>query len=841
MSVNRTLLAARLARREMRAGIGGLRVFVLCLTLGVAAIAAVGMMREAIRAGLAQQAAVLLGGDAQVELTYRFASEAERQAMDKIATRVSEIVDFRSMAVAGDDRALTQVKAVDAAYPLTGQVGLEPAMPLAQALDGANGLPGAVMAPDLAARLGLAVGDRFDLGTQGFHLGALLVDEPDTSAGGLALAPRVLVRTVDLADSGLIGPGSLFETAYRMTLPAGTDLAATRRALMDQLPESGARWTDTRRPAPDVARFIDRLSAFLVLVGLAGLAVGGVGISAAMRAWFARKTETIATLKVLGAETGLVFRMYLIQAGAMAVVGVLAGLLIGAGLPLALARVIEAALPFPAAIAPYPRPLAEAAFYGVMTALVFSLWPLAQAARLRAAALYRGGTAAVRPGVLAMIALAIATVVLIGGAIWLSGQPQLAGWTVAGIAASLAVLVVVAVGVRHAARWLAGRRALQGRVALRAALAAIGAQPAETRAVILSLGLGLTVLAAVGQIDANLRGAIVQELPARAPSFFFVDIQPDQIGPFQSMMADNPAVDRVAEAPMLRGVITQINGRPARDVAGNHWVLNGDRGITYSARPPEGTRLTLGSWWPEDYSGPPQVSFAATEAAELGLRLGDKITVNVLGRDIVAEITSFREVDFSTGGIGFIMSLNPAALGGAPHTFIATVHAQDSAEVGLLRDVGRAWPNVTAISIREAVDRVAVALGQIATATSLAAVVVLITGFVVLIGAAAAGEPARVHEAAVLRVLGASRARILASFALRGALMGAAAGIVAVVAGAAGAWGVMHFVMEAGWRFYPGLALGIIIGGIVAVLLAGAAFARRPLRIPPARVLRAMD
>ncbi|MFT4152093.1 MAG: FtsX-like permease family protein, partial [Paracoccaceae bacterium] len=389
------------------------------------------------------------------------------------------------------------------------------------------------------------------------------------------------------------------------------------------------------------------------------------------------------------------------------------------------------------------------------------------------------------------------------------------------------------------ARLAARSPGLRDRIALRAALGSIAAGRAETRAVVLGLGLGLTVLAAVGQIDANLRSAISRELPERAPSFFFVDIQKDQIDAFLARTTGDPAVSRVESAPMLRGVITQINGRPAREVAGNHWVLNGDRGITYSATPPANARITAGRWWPADYAGPPQVSFAATEGAELGLKLGDRITVNILGRDIEAEITSFREVDFSTAGIGFILSMDPAALSAAPHTFIATVYADAPAEAGLLRDIGRAFPNVTAIGVKEAIGRVAEALAQIATATSLAAGAVLVTGFVVLVGAAAAGQPARLYEAAVMKVLGATRGRILWSFALRAALMGAAAGAVAVLAGAAGAWAVMRLVMEAPYRFEPGSALAIIGGGILAVLLAGAAFALRSLRKSPASVLRA--
>ena len=836
-----TALALRIAARELRGGLAGFRVFLACLALGVAAIAGVGMVRAAIEAGLRDQGAVLLGGDAQIEFTHRFATEPERAYIAGLARDVSEIVDFRSMVVTGsgedEDRALTQVKAVDGAYPLLGAVVLE-AGDLDAALAGADGLPGAVMDKVLVDRLGLAVGDRFRLGVQEFRLGAVLLREPDSAMGGFALGPRTIVLTSGLAGSGLLEPGTLYETAYRLRLPAGADLAALQAATEAQFRDAGMRWSDSRRAAPGVERFVDRIGAFLILVGLAGLAVGGVGVASAVRAYLDGKVPTIATLKVLGATGGLVFAVYLIQIGALALVGVTLGLILGAGAPLLVAPLIEAALPFPADIALYPQPLAEAAFYGLTTAFLFTLWPLARSQKIRAAALYRGAAGG-RPGIAALLAIAGLAALLIGGAAWFSGAATLALGSAAGVVAALVVLAGAAVALRTLARRLT--RGLRGRVAWRLALGAIGGPRSEAVSVILSLGLGLSVLAAVGQIDANLRTAIDRDLPARAPSFFFVDIQPDQIEGFLARVNGDPAVTKSENAPMLRGVITRINGKPARDVGGEHWVLTGDRGVTYSALPPDNATVTAGAWWPETYDGPPQISFAAEEAEEIGLRLGDMLTVNVLGRDIEAEITSFRLVDFSTAGMGFVLSMNPAALQGAPHTYISTVYAAPEAEAALLRDVSRAYPNITAIRVRDAVDRVSEALSAIAQATAWAASATLLTGFVVLIGAAAAGTKGRIYEAALLKVLGASRGRILFSFALRSAVMGAAAGLVAVVAGGAAGWAVMVWVMEAGYAFEPVSAIGIVLGGVLATLLAGLAFAWRPLSARPAQVLRAQD
>lgn len=832
-------LAIRIARRELRGGLRGFWVFLACLSLGVAAIAGVGMVRSAIEAGLKDQGAVLLGGDAQVEFTYRFASPEERAFLDQISDQVSEIVDFRSMVVAGDARVLTQVKAVDANYPLLGKVQLESG-DLPTALAG-NSLPGAVMDGILADQVGLALGDHFKLGAQDFVLQGRILREPDSATGGFALAPRTIVLTKDLAQSGLLQPGTLFDSSYRLLLPKGSDLAALQARAEAQFRDSGLRWSDSRRAAPGVERFVERIGAFLVLVGLAGLAVGGVGVAAAVRSYLEAKISTIATLRTLGATGGLIFQTYLVQIALLVGLGVLLGLALGVGVPLALAGPIQAALPFPAEIALYPRPVLEASFYGITSAFLFALWPLARSEGVRAAALYRGGLAGGWPRWrygFAMLALAA---VLIGGAVWLSGTAKLALGTAGGVIGALLVLALAAWGLAWLARRLARSTALRARVPLRLALASIGAPRAETMQVVLALGLGLTVLAAVGQIDANLRAAISRDLPTRAPSFFFVDIQPDQIEGFRAKLAANPAVTKQESAPMLRGIITKINGQDARKVAGEHWVLAGDRGITYAAEKPANATITAGSWWPADYTGPPQISFAAEEADELGLKLGDKLTVNILGRDIEAEITSFRIVDFSNAGMGFVMTMNPASVAGAPHTSIATVYAETGAEAGILRDIASAYPNITAIGVKAAIGRVTEALTAIAQATTIAAMATLVTGFVVLIGAAASGERARVYEAAVLKVLGASRARILFSFALRAGLMGAAAGIVAIVAGSLAGWAVMTFVMDSDYAFEATSALAIVLGGILATLLASLVFVLRPLAARPAQVLRSQE
>ena len=834
-------LSARLAARELRGGLRGFRIFLTCLALGVAAIAAIGTVRASIEAGLAREGAALLGGDAELDFTYRYATPDERAWMEARADAVSEIVDFRSMAVVGNERALTQIKAVDDAYPLVGAVELSPDMPLDAALGNQEGLPGAVMERVLADRLGLTAGDTFSLGTQDFRLSATLAREPDSAAGGFALGPRTIVRTEALVNSSLLAPGTLFSTKYRLDLPDDTALDQLAATAQKHFADTGMRWTDARNGTPGISEFVDRLGAFLVLVGLSGLAVGGVGVSSAVQAYLTQKTSVIATLRTLGAERRTIFQTYFLQIGALSLLGILIGLILGGSLPLLLSPLIEARLPIPAAFAIYPQPLLEAALYGILTAFIFTLWPLARAEDVRAATLFRDATttSAALPGVRYVGATLLALTLLLGLAGWFSGTWQLTLYTAGGIAGALLALSGAAMLIRRLSRRAKG--VARGYPKLRWALAAISGPREGAVAVVLSLGLGLSVLAAVGQIDGNLRNAITGNLPKIAPSYFFVDIQKDQMPAFTERLKNDPAVSRVQSAPMLRGIITKINDRPAREVAGNHWVLEGDRGVTYSVNPPKNTRLTEGEWWPKDYSGPPLISFAAEEAEEMGLQIGDTLTVNILGRDITGTLASFREVDFSTAGIGFILSMNPAALSGAPHSFISTVYAEEEAEAQILRDLASRFPNITAVRVRDAIDRVADALGGLAAATSYGAAATLLTGFFVLIGASAAGTRARIFEAAVLKTLGATRRSILTSFALRAGMLGLCSGIVALGAGIAGGWAVSRYILDTDFSVIWPSALLIVLGGIIATTLASLAFALVAMNAQPARILRAQE
>ncbi|MCY4305957.1 MAG: FtsX-like permease family protein [Aestuariivita sp.] len=835
-------VSANFAWRELRGGLSGLKIFLACLACGVAAITAIGTVRASIEVGLAKEGTTLLGGDAQMEFAYRFANDMERIWMSNNAANISEVVEFRSMLTVDrldrTERGLTQIKAVDDAYPLKGDIILAPRQTLSEALNGRHGIPGAVIDDVLIKQMGLSIGDIFRLGNQDFVLTAELIKEPDNTLGGLGLGARTIVSTQALDNAGLLAPGTLFSTKYRLKLPQNINIADFKQRAVSEFEGTGMQWLDSRNGAPQTAEFVERLGAFLILVSLSGLAVGGIGISTSVNTYLTQKTAVIATLKTLGANQAIIFQTYFFQIGFLVLIGISVGLLLGTLLPWIFSSLLQSVLPFPIVFKLYFFPLIEATIYGILTSFIFSLWPLSRTRDVRASLLFRNSLSTTnflpKFRYAVGIFILLATLILLAG--WFSDAMMLTFWLASGIVTALTALSLVAVGIRAFARRL--KSTVRNFPALRWAFSAISDPKEGTLPIILSLGLGLSVLATIGQVDGNLRKTISSNLPERAPSYFFIDIQRDQLSKFKQTVETDPAVSHLETASMIRGVITHINDIPAVDVAGEHWVLEGDRGITYSTEIPETTKLVEGKWWSIDYQGHPQVSFAAEEATELGLKIGDHITVNVLGRDIVAKVTSFREINFSNAGINFIMHMNPSALTGVPHSFISTVYAEAVAEARILRNIAEQFPNVTAIRVRDAIEQFESILANIANATTYGAMTNLVSGFLVLLGVAIAAGSARIYEAAILKTLGANRSYILISFALRSFILGMAAGGIALAVGIIGGWAISYYIFDTEFTIIWSAAIGIIFGGIVASLLAGLLFIWYPLSERPATVLR---
>jgi putative ABC transport system permease protein len=819
-------LAWRIARREQRGSARSFRIFLLCLAIGVAAIAAIGSLSKALDASMHTDARSILGGDLELRMTHQPATDDQLDWLRTLG-RVSVTEQMRSMARVNGTNALVELKAVDDAYPLFGKVVLSPEVPLSEALQQrGDGDWGLVAEPALLAKMKLVVGDRLSIGDASFYVSATLQREPDQAARGLAFGLRVIVGQDALAASGLVQPGSLVRFFYRLALPDRDDMPAVRRLIDERYPEAGWRMRDTNNASPGLGRAIDRISVFLVVVGLTALLVGGVGVGNAVRAFLLSRAPTIATLKCLGAPGRLIFAVYLVQIMVLASLGIAVGLAFGSLAPLAAGPIFGDRLPIAVQFGVYLKPMVLAALFGYLVTFAFSFWPLARARAISPATLFRHLIAAEgrRPGwrdgaVLFGLALLLAGVVIVS-----ADDRRLAVYFVAGAAGALVAFRLAAAAIADLAKKLPHVRQAH----LRLAIANLHRPGAPTAAISTSLGMGLTVLIAVALVEGNLSRQMDESLPKRAPSLYFIDIQPDQAPQFDAISGSANGIGDVRRVPMLRGRITAIKGVPVDQInsPGNYgWVLRGDRGLTWSREAPSsGSEVVEGKWWPADYSGPPLLSFDAGAARAFGIAIGDKLTLNVLGREFEVEVANLRDIEWDSFGINFVMILSPGVLDGAPQTQIATVRADTPAhEVALESAVVERFPNITAIRVREIIGRLREMVGHLATAIRSVAGVAILTGILVLIGAIMASRRQRTYDAVVLKVLGATRRDVLFAFLIEFGLLGIATAMIAALVGTVAGWGIVKFLMHADWVFLPRAIVLTAVGCLVATVLVGAA------------------
>jgi putative ABC transport system permease protein len=847
----RTPIAAllRFALRDLRGGLAGLRVVILCVALGVAAIVGVNSLARSLEAGLGRDGRTILGGDASFSLMHRELAPDEHAYLASHGA-VSTVATLRAMARnAGGEATLVEAKAVGESWPDLGAATFDPAMTPAQALAGDGDAFGAAVEPALMDRLGLAIGDRFDIGAAHFVIRTRVVAEPDRLATGIGFGPRVLMSEAALRASGLIQPGALIRWTTRVRLSAADapppDAAAVDvfvAAAKAAFPQAGWEARSRANVSPDFARDLDRFSEFLTLVGLMSLVVGGVGVANAAQGFVERKLATLAILKALGASGGAAVAVALAEFLVVTLVGVVAGLAIGAATPFVVDALFAAVLPLPLAPAIFPRELALGALYGLLTALAFAVAPLGRAHDAPVAQLFRSlvesGSAPARWRyrlAAGLAALALATLAILSG-------PQ----------RSVALVVVVASGaamvglrlIAFAAMALARRAPRPASVVWRLALANLSRPGALTPSVVLSLGLGVAALVALTLVDSNLR-AQLRTSPGDTPSFYFLDVRSSEVDAFRHFLASQAPQAKIAEAPMMRGRIVRLRDTPAAEVKAREsaaWALEGDRGVTFSATPPEGSKIVAGQWWGAGYDGPPLVSMEAGVADGLGVKLGDSVTLNVLGREVTARVANLRRVDWRSFAINFVFVFSPNTFKGAPYTGLFTAAlppAADAATEGaLMKAAARDFPAVAAIRVREALATIEALTAKLALAIRAASGVALASAAIVLAGALAASRRARIADAVILKILGATRPRLIAAFLAEYALLGLFAAVFGAAAGAAAAYAIVVWVMGFDFAFAAGPALAAVAAGLALTVALGMVGAWRILGEKPAAFLR---
>jgi putative ABC transport system permease protein len=834
-------LALRVALRDFRGGFSGFWVFIACLALGLAAITGVGSVSRSLAQGLMQQGRIILGGDLSFELVQREA-DAKEQNFLAARGRLSEIALMRAMARRPDGQAaLVEIKAVDAAYPVQGAVGLAPGQDLQKVLAAHDGVYGIAADPAFASGLDVHPGDQFKIGLQTFELRAILTSEPDKLAGAVGFGPRVMMSEAGLRATGLLQPGSLVKWVYRLSLLRGEQVDSVAAAVRAAFPAAGFDIRTWKNVSPQFTRDLGRFSQFLTLVGLSSLLIGGVGIANAVAGFVARKRETIATLKALGASGGFVFVVMLAEVLGMAGLAMAAGIPFGAALPFALKAAFGTLLPFPLAPSIFPREIAAGLLYGVLTALAFSLLPLGRAHDVRVSALFRDEVAPARvwPRPRYLIMLLASAMALAASVVTLASDRRLALIYLAAAIGAFVVLRTLAALVMALARKSPRPR----NVELRLAVGNLHRFGALTPSIVLSLGFGLALIVALAVVDGNLYHALDHSRSETTPSYFFLGVARSEAADFGDFLGGREPGAKLEFVPMLRGRFVEIKGRPVGAVKAKDnvaWALEGDRGISFSETMPPGSTLAAGTWWAANYSGPPLVSLDSEVADGLGLASGDDITVNVLGRNIRARIANLRKVDWRSLGINFVLVYSPNTFVGAPYSDLVTLTFADGrrGDPALVGDVAKAFPDVASLRVKDALEAVKDIVDKLALAMRGAASIALVAATLVLGGALAAAQRARLADVVILKVLGATRRRLLTAFLCEFGLIGLAAAVFGLLAGGAAALAVVRIVMDLDFVWLWPQALAAAGAALAAALLLGLLGTWRVLGQKPAQYLR---
>ena len=826
-----------IARRDLSARFRGLRLLLACLFLGVGALAAIGTLTGAIEDELKSRGQTILGGDVQVEVWQRSANAAERAELEKLG-QVSGGIRLQAMASSGETVVPIELKAVDAQWPLVGRLTLEDGRKVGAPAPGT-----AWVSRDALARLEQRQGGSFTLAGQPLKIAGVIADEPDRLSEGFALGPTVIVADGFPEAAGLTAPGAMFRSKYRVLLPPGSDPVATIDGLKAKFPASGFTYRQRDKAAPGADRFVSRMGEFLVLVGLTAMAIAGIGIGGGVSSYLEARRNSIATLKVLGATSRDISRIYLLQLLAAALAGSLAGLAAGILVMPLLGKALGALLPVAPGLVLDWAALTRATAYGLLVGLVFAAPPLFAARRFPALALMRARVSPLAGQWReALWPVALGFAAIMGLTLASAAQLPVTAGFLAGAIAVLGLLGLLGWGLRK----LAARLPRPQRPLLRLALSNLHRPGAQTGSLVTALGFGLSAFVLLAVVQTSLEANIARRVPQRAPDYFMLDLPRDRAGEMAQIVHQASPLARVRQVPALRGAILAYGPEGAmtrvadlKEIPENAWPLRGERGLTYSDTLPEGNSLTAGQWWPNGYRGEPLVSVDEELAKAIDLKLGDKITIGVLGVERSARIASFRRIDWDSMGFNYVLVFSPNTLADAPHNLAATIDLPAGAERSkLLPQLLKAFPASSVIEVGGVLKQARELLDQVSTAILAAASVAVLAGIAVLLGAIAAARASRLYDNVVLRVLGASRRQLLLLQLAEYGLLALLLAGVALALGSAIGWMVIVQLFDFAWLpNWPQVlaVLGAGLGLTVAFALAGSL---PLLRAKPARALR---
>ncbi|MDH4249010.1 MAG: FtsX-like permease family protein, partial [Deltaproteobacteria bacterium] len=798
---------------------------------------------ENLEAGLRREARGLLAADLVLSSSRAFDTEEEAALKDLMAqgAEVTRTYEFVSMA-RDPGRGTVQtvsVRAVGSGYPFYGEVLTGSGQPLRAVLrDGA-----VLVERTLLLQLGLEVGHPLGLGERTFIIADTLEKEPDSPVQLFRLGARVLLTEADALTTGLMGPVSRLRNQALVRLPATLEPFATAQALRARLPDRFSRITTYDQAQPRVSRFMGRLTDYLSLVGLVALLLGGIGVAGAVRVFMAQKMDTLATLKCLGASSGTLLSVYLLQVVMMGLLGSILGVSIGIVAATALPTLLGDLVPVSLGLTLPWGVVAQGLALGPLTAVWFALPPLLGVRKVPPAQVFRRTlagetTSAVQrwreAAGIGLWALTLAALLVL----WQVGPGRVAWMFLAGLAGTVTALYGAVMGLL----WLLHRLPKPPRFEWRQGVSSLYRPGNQSAAVVVSLGLGVLLLMAVFLVRSDLLSQVAPLTQADPPNLFFIDIQRGQEATFRKAVQAQGLASPVL-VPVVRGRITVVNGQPVKldetkdDHTRQH--LTYEYGFTYRDQLEPGEQVTQGRFERDPAIPGAQVSVADWWAKDSGVGVGDTFQVDIQGVRIDVTVTSIRAVDWSNRRTNFSFVFLPGAIEEAPGMFVAALSVpEETARVAVQREVVSKLPNVTALDVQSAFAIVQSIMDRIALVIEFMAGFCIAVGLVILLGAIATTRYQRMREAVLLKTLGATRGMVARVLTLEYLLLGSLAGLVGALAAAVFSWGLVNKIFEGHWQPSPGAYLAAWGLTALVVAVAGLASSGDVLMRKPLEVLR---
>ena len=840
-------LNLKIAVRDLLGDRRGFGIFIACIIIGVAAIAGVSSLSFSLAQGLSHEGRTILGGDASISLMSRSLSQEQKDYLTARGS-LSELSLLRAMAhYASGESSVIEIKAIDpATYPAFGALTLNPELPLSEALSEKKGVFGLIVETTLLTRLDVKLGDMITIGNQRFEIRSTLMNEPDKLAGGIGFGPRVFMTRSALEASGLATPGAIIRNLTRIRLtgnPSDQEVKNFHSEINSAFPNAG--WEIRTRDAvsPQFSRNLDRFTQLLSLIALTALIAGGAGVANSVREFTERKRLHFAILKALGASGSQVFAIALIQIIIAGLIATLLGLIVGSSIPIFAANWLHQISDLPFTPSVNVEGILIGGCYGLLVTFIFAVIPLGRIHEMPVSRLLRDDDQPLRLWRYFILS-GVAAFLLITLTLFSASDLKL------GVIYSVGVALVFAS--LRAASWAIVlvikkfKRPYNSR--LRLALANIGRPKSIAPALIISAGLTQTLLIALALVEGAVHHELIRADTSEIPNFYFLDIPKTQTEPFNEFLKKTMPEAHIEHVPMMRGRIIELKGKPLnRSTIAEEakWVLEGDRGITFSETLPDNSTLTDGVWWGKDYAGAPLVSLEQKVAEGFGLKIGDQIRVNILGRDLTATVANFRKVDWRSYAINFVMVFSPNAFKSAPYTELFTISytapsldARDKKDAILTRQTAKEFPNIVSIRVKDvlmAVDKIAT---QLAFAARAATVIALATAGLALTSAIMSSQRTRLYDTVIYKILGAPRRWLMSVYALEFGLLGLAASIISLFAGICFAYGLIKFIMKIDFIIPGATLILILLGALMLIIALGLTLSWRILSYPAAAALR---